>query len=365
MGSIGDDFTTDVPAVGAAGDQYAQDVDDILDEVIARLSTPVPVGSIAAAQSGETLDMNAQGVVNAGYLQLYDLAATPAGPPYNVWAAYNGDVYWVGAAGVIQLTAGGNINVAGVGAIVGDYGGSNPAAVAFVDATETYEFYDSFSAAQWAIVKARQLDLVDEASGRVVHVKPSAAIAATYTAQFPVDDPAAGVSLMTMDLNGLMDFADTTAVTNGPLFNSDVTLQSASKIIHGSRYIQMDGSVGVIEGGTGTFTSSTCTSTSVNLDVFYRVPLQRGQRVKTVQVHMKRTGAGTATLQLRHSVWSGSSPAVTADTDTLITTGNVSLTVTVASAHKLAAVETFAVRVIIPNSGDVIKMITVEYDNPA
>ena len=56
----------------------------------------------------------------------------------------NGDLFYNNASGVaVQITSGTGINIASLGTIGGDYGGSNPAAVNFSEATSTYSFLES------------------------------------------------------------------------------------------------------------------------------------------------------------------------------------------------------------------------------
>lgn len=56
----------------------------------------------------------------------------------------NGNLYFNNASGTaIQITSGPSINIAALGTIGGDYGGSNPAAVNFSEITSTYSFLES------------------------------------------------------------------------------------------------------------------------------------------------------------------------------------------------------------------------------
>lgn len=239
MSNIGTPFLTAIPAVGSLGTAYATSINDILTEVMARLAAKVPLSSLAIADTH--LNLNNFGLVDAQYVQFYEQLSLPAGAPFGRLARYAGNLYWVDSAGAIQITSGTGLNAAGIGGIVGDYGGVNPAKVAFVDATETYEFYDDMSLNQWAVMKSRGWDLINEASGFYTQIRRASG-GANHTFTFPAALPG-GNTLMALDAAGNFQLSSAANVTVGWVQAADITLSGATKIRHGSRrhHVEMQG----------------------------------------------------------------------------------------------------------------------------
>lgn len=204
MGDIGDDITTSVPSVGAVGTQYATDINAILTEVIARLEARVNMSSLLPADAG--LDMNGNTLTNVDSLSLYPQSSAPSGAPFGRFAYYNGEVYAVTPAGVVQLTSSGAVNTASTGSITGDFG-TGPERVTFVNADERYDFWDDQGAGGYAIVRSRQFDYIDEATARVLSLKAPSTISAGYTLNLPIANPASSKVLFTTSA-GQMTYAD-------------------------------------------------------------------------------------------------------------------------------------------------------------
>lgn len=93
----------------------------------------------AGLNINQTFQMNSNQISEIASLALDNLVAQPSSS--NLIYEYAGELYFNDAnANQVQLTSGGTINVASVGTISGDYGGSNPANVSFSNSTETYLF---------------------------------------------------------------------------------------------------------------------------------------------------------------------------------------------------------------------------------
>jgi hypothetical protein len=369
MGDIGDPIDTTIPDVGAFGTEYAQDINDILEEVVARLTAPVPVSSIENDDQG-TLDMNNGAFTNAQYVSFYEQGTQPDGAPAGRIVYFAGNVWFVTASGAIQVTDGTGLNTTVNGGIGGDYGGINPALVSFVDASETYEFYDNASAGEWAIIKARQLDLVDEASGRTLHVKPSASIAATWTLTLPVNDPASGVSIATVDATGQLKYAEDATVTQGFTISDDITLSGTTKINHGTRTLVYSPVVAVKTGtGTGIATLvpladgwGVDAGSTNNFVSFSATGLQSNWRLLRMLVVVTRSGAGTLTQRVTiDDQILGTN--ISTDTDTHNSTGSrIQLAVSLNTPYTLTGSESVVLFVQVPNVHDYIHQITLEYD---
>lgn len=290
MGNIGDTISTAVPNIGDANPAAMSSVLALLTEFKTRLATRVPMSSLAPANA--SLDMNGQTIENAQYVGLMALESPPSGAPYGRVARANGNLYYVDTAGAVQITAGSALNAAAVGGFVGDYGGVNPAKASFVDATETYEFYDNQSLTQWAMLKARQLNLVDEATGRVCQIRPRSTIAATYTLDLPAAPPGAGISLLALTNGGVMQLAEDGAITQA--FTATVK--------HGD--VTQWFPVGTFMAGTtvGTFSNSTvtgaCSSTDpFTIDIWIPAP-PVGRRLKGVSARILQSAGSTCTVSI-------------------------------------------------------------------
>lgn len=291
MGQIGDGISTAVPSVNAVGTQYATDINAILDEVIARLTVKVPIGSIRAGQVGESLDMNSTPILNAQYVQLY--TGSSSGAPYNRLAQVGGDLYWVNSAGGVRITSGSTLDASSLAGIIGDYGGGNPAKVEFHDGTETYRFWDDQSLSQWAIVKARRFDVVDEATSRSVNITPKATISASYGLQLPPATPAAGNSLLALNNAGDMALAESAAITNQPTINGGVKHDNHTVWYPpGHFFNSTNGGSFTQDGTTGKFTDANV----FGRHFFFQVPLNR--RLTAFAARFLQSAGSTVTILL-------------------------------------------------------------------
>lgn len=372
MSDIGDPIDTDIPAVGTFGTAYASDINDILEEVVDRLTRPCPVSSIEN-DGGDTLDMNNGPFLNARFVHFYEQSEDPDGAPTGRIVYYAGNFYAVTSSGAIQITDGTGLSTTVDGGIGGDYGSPNPASVIFTDSSETYSFFDDIGLGEWAILKAKELHLVDETTARSVRIKPSTSIAATHDLTLPLL-PATGPALLTISsagLIGLAESANAAAVSSILTFSADPVLATTTKIKHGSRYLQFPGNSFVITTGInnvevpsdGSFVAS---DTSNGGTAYYNPPVQRTWRIKTVKVLMGRVGAGTVTMTVTTQDMTGNpNTPVTTDNNTTASTGtNVSLTVTLATPHVMAANEILRIAVDLPNTGsaNTVKYVEIEYD---
>ena len=197
MGNIGDTLDSgSIPAVGTSGTTYASELNLFLTEVKNRLEAQMPKASLAPGP----LDLDGEALQNAGYLGLIDLGEAPTTPD-NTFQCFDGEAYWVSAAGVVKLTDSGVVNVAGVGGITGDYGGVNPAQFRFVDADQEYYAYDDYGTGTWAYLWTRGLDLAKDATStsRIRLLAPSG-LTSSYTLTLP--NTPAGTKVLSIDGSG-------------------------------------------------------------------------------------------------------------------------------------------------------------------
>jgi hypothetical protein len=239
MGSIGDTIDEPIPPVTTAGITYATQINAFLEEVKTRLEVPFPLSAIDPTGG---LDLEGQPLDNAHYVGLEDQLVTPAGSPISRFEAYNGDVYWVGAAGAVRVTNGGFLDVTSAGGIGGDYG-STSAGLNYVAATKSYEFYSDSSALEWAFAKLQAVDFTESITGtHKMRLQWQGSTSGTYT--LPVAAPAAATSLLTMTTagailtNGLVGqdvvFSGVLTSSAGGLFSAGLTSTNATVLSGGT-----------------------------------------------------------------------------------------------------------------------------------
>ena len=91
-----------------------------------------------------------------------------------------GEFYMIDSTSAIKVTLNGNLNVTGIGAIGGDYGGANPALVSYDTISGQYRFYINGGTLTWADLSARSL-IMHGASGSVEFTVDSSVVTAqTY-----------------------------------------------------------------------------------------------------------------------------------------------------------------------------------------
>ncbi len=197
MANIGDPLTPAVPTVGSAGPQFATDINAILTEVVARLTTKVPFSSLSNAG---TLNMAGNPITNVGYMTITDVSVSPVASPVNRLTTYLGDLWYVSPSNAIKMTAGGSLNAAALGGITGDYGGANPAQFRFVDADQRYNAFDDFGTSTWGFVRARGFDIAAGATS-ALYARLAFGGGGTVTYTLPPSAPSV-TSNLRMDSSG-------------------------------------------------------------------------------------------------------------------------------------------------------------------
>lgn len=198
MANIGDPITPPIPAVGTSGTTYAAEVNAFLTEVKDRLEADVPRASLAPGD----LDLDGEALQNAEYLGLAEQSSTPS-TPVGTLQSFDDELYWVSVGGSVKITDNGNVNIASVGGITGDYGGVNPAQLRFVDADQEFYAYDDFANLMWAGIGAGWFD-VFATPDETVRARLQWDGASSIDLNLPDDLPGA-VSMMTLDASGNMN----------------------------------------------------------------------------------------------------------------------------------------------------------------
>lgn len=365
MPSIGEAFTQTVPALGTAGTAYASTINAILTEVMARLSTKVPVGSIAPAAAD--LDMNNQAVKLMAYAGFYDQGSAPAGAPYGRVVYAGDEFYVVTPSGTVKLTEGGAINVTSVGAIGGDYGGSNPALVEFVDSTDTYEFWEDGGGGVYALVKAAEFHVADQASGESIRIQPPS-LGSTYDLILPEAGPGTGnVSLLAFKGSGIMQLAEDEAITEP--FTADVRHGDVEMAMTLRGSAGGDSFIAII--GTPAFNTTGLYFGGASENVFTLdfplPPIPVGRRLTGVKMRIDQPASSTATLTV-YKVTDGGAPSSIGTANTTVVGSPQTVAVT-GLTETVAFGEVFKIRVALTggSAGQNRKLfaLSYSYDYPA
>lgn len=141
---------------------------------------------------------------------------SPLAGPSDLRAVYSsgGDLYWNNASGTpVKITSGGSLNIASLGTIGGDYGGTNPASVTFTETTSTYSFLES--AGKVAKMAAGPYTMFEEVIGAngITFQNPSS-LASAYTLTWPTGQAAAN-NVMKANGSGQLSF--------GQVLNAEIT----------------------------------------------------------------------------------------------------------------------------------------------
>lgn len=350
MASIGDSFTQPIPAVSTSGTAYATQVNAVLTELVTRVSNPVPLSSL----SGSELDLNNVPIVDAQYVALVNQSVSPGASPSGRIEQYQGNLYWIGPSGAVQITSGAGVNFTATGGFGGDYGGANPASARFVDAAERYEFYDDFSALDWAYIRGLGLDIANAATG-TQYVQLRYGGVGSYTWTFPATLPGANRSVLVVSSAGQVSHNDgTNTITN------DIVLGGTTKIKHGTRTVHCGALSGLTIAGS--------VNTALEYPIVgsapwtYLVPIkpENNWKITSVTARITRSAtAGTASVELRKnsaaSVSTVGAAATSAATSSTITLTSSGLTETVVDNT------TYHIKLSLPAVNDILIEIQYTY----
>lgn len=356
MGNIGDPITPSIPIVGASGPQYATDIDAILTEVVARLSTKIPLSSLL---TGANFDLGGQSLLNAAYITLTNTSSTPTSSPSNRITAYQGNLYWVSLSGVVQMTSGATINAAGIGGITGDYGGANPAQLYFDAATSRYNAYSNFGTLNLGYIRALGFDVAASATS-AFYARLAFTGGATYTLTLPTAVPGS-TSLVQMSNSGQLTASNTASITATLLAEPVFTAFQRTNLISlaignaATNNMTIFPFAALATGGAFSWTSQHHGTWGLRV----------GDRIQSITTNWAIKTAGTATWILRKVV---ASTLVSTDyqTWTDAATGSHSLTTTITVPPTIAAGEIWYLFMSNPavGGGDDMTAPTVTFDHP-
>jgi hypothetical protein len=278
----------------------------------------------------------------------------------------DGKFYLRDATGIIQLTSAGAINVAGVGGIGGDYGGSNPASVVFDDASGEFRFTEE--AGVYADVRVDDVILVGTSGTVRLGVDP--VLSGNRTVLFEAL-PSSGVSMMVYDASdsSIKDGAITrctgTQLFTGINASADLTVGGDFKHADRSRMLPLTGAE--IKTSTGTGMNVTALQVS-NVSAgpvgawWQTLPLRMGDRIKSFVVLVNKPTTSSLSVKLHKT----DGFTLTSDIATQATTasGNVAVILTLGTPQVIAVDEMWFIEVTLPTSGDTLKRCRVTWDRP-
>lgn len=177
------------------------------------------------------VDLAGNDLLGAQSVQLEPAAAT-TGYPSGSAILVGGEWYLVTDDGAVQVTSGGGLNAAGIGGIVGDYGGLNPAKVTYVDSSEVYQFTDA--PGDWSNIECDSLIVHGASAAYTISLSDAAVSNKTLLITSTFVPTAAGRALLTCDESGNLRSTEGGSVTISPTIAADVILSGSAEIQHGS-----------------------------------------------------------------------------------------------------------------------------------
>jgi hypothetical protein len=172
--------------------------------------------SIAAQATPSALDINSALEFNGNWAQdVGGVILADGNAPAAAGSIYYhaGEFYAIDSTGPIQLTNTGALNIASVGTIGGDYGGSNPAAVVYNAANNEYRFYQNEMTASWGGLVAGSVKI--EGTSGSVDVVPGAGLGSNVTLTLPTVTLTMPAALPTEPRPMFLDSAGAMTTGNG------------------------------------------------------------------------------------------------------------------------------------------------------
>lgn len=301
-----------------------------IEDSIAELATP------SALNINAPLDMGGNALINTTSVRLASgNVPTQAGSIYY----FNGEFYAIDSTGLVQLTAGGAINAAGVGGIVGDYGGVNPAKVTYDTASAEYRFTKD-NTPTYADLKAHDTILMVNGGTGYVRMGVDSAITTGRTFYFK--------SLPTSGISHLVYNAATSTVEDGAVTRATNQLLVTDISITGAIHVpDMEQSLSMV--GLNSFTGGGSISQTTPIEVNrgtgnatwtweQHLPLRVGDILKSATVLFTKSAANLATLEIKK--FNGVS-ITTLATGTSSSASAVSITATIGSPTAVVSGESY------------------------
>jgi hypothetical protein len=208
----------------------------------------------------------------------------------------DGELWWNDAAGnQDKLTANGALNFGSIGAIGGDFGGANPAAVIFNDAGDKFVFTTDPNKLASMEIGDILLGRAGETSPDLITLRCPASLGAAYTLTLPTARPS-GTSVLTMTNAGVLDTTQDLVVDSllaGDIAGTEVTTIGAD-IRHGNQTVALSPFDAVVSTGgaeTASLKLNGATNTwyrefAASSYCLVRLLPPQGERIKQVRVNV-------------------------------------------------------------------------------
>lgn len=306
------------------------------------LEAPIDSGSLDITTA---LTLNGAPIINVGGLRLVGGLSTQPGTMY---IDSSGELHVVTTVGDIQITSNGDLNVAALGTIGGDYGGGNPATVTFDDTSGEYRFQEDTN--DWATIVAETF--IAKVNGGAGSISFGALSSITTARDFKIKSlPASGVSGLAYEASsgGVVDANQTRETLTHKFTNIDIT----GEIFRGEQTqvipfgpAQLGGATSLLAqdptfGGSGAAVAWVLpASNNVVQGIKHSLPV--GTRIKSVYIQ-GTSGVAASSIQLwKQNYDSGTNVAVTL-TGGFHTVGYVNIAIN--TPFELAANEQLIIKV--------------------
>lgn len=290
-----------------------------------------------------------------------------------VWVkTSDGELYFTNSLSQdAKLTSGGQVNIAAVGGIVGDYAAAS-AAFYYDDATETYLALQAAPGPNvWAALASGDIDLYEKASGIANRVRLSSpnTLAASYKVTFPAAVPGS-TAIVSMAATGDLTASNTiaNAVTMSALTtfsagatganNQHFTVQGTGRYKHGTLTKNVNAQAGYGSWGTGSgYVVSLASSTW-----YLAVPFDEGERL--ISFSFRRFGDGAVDLTYEVNAYDTSGVKTTLATATVNNVGAAWATESAGSSHTFASGSCLVLEFAANAANCQIGNVSLSYDRP-
>lgn len=325
----------DLPVAGDAWATWKSKIEAAFADIEADLEAPVLFSEISATS---TLNCNNQAISNLKYLQFY-LGNSTAIPVRGI-GFKDGEFYITDAAGnSIQVTNGGVLNYAATGGFVGEYVSAG-AQASFVNATDLYEFKNEAGAAYADI----RLDDLFVSNSTTAYCQIGFGGSSNISLLLPTALPG---STGFMFVDNVGQISGSATVSFAPTFSSNVTL-SGSRILHGDRTTGMCASalLSSDRAAAGLAFVQDAVQETNDVDLWFSVPVQTNQRLKSVKVFCNKGNTDSMWATLYRGDGTSAAKTTVATSAVNTSSGNTSLTATIGAPAARTAGQFYSLNVV-------------------